>query len=73
MHIFFNFVSNSVLFHISNLLKFFFCNKQRFHLTEMGNKSNRRPGQAQSPSLERNLSTSEIETSQRNETTIETQ
>ena len=38
----------------------------------MGNKRNRRPRQAQSPSLERDLSASEIETSQGNETTIET-
>ena len=38
----------------------------------MGNKRNRRPRQAQSPSLERDLSTSDFETSQGYETTIET-
>ena len=38
----------------------------------MGNKRNRRPIQAQSPSVERALSASEVETSQGNETTIET-
>ena len=38
----------------------------------MGYKRNRRPRQGQSPSLERELSTSEIETSQGNETVIET-
>ena len=38
----------------------------------MGNKRNRRSRRGQSPSLERELSTSEIETSQGNETVIET-
>ena len=38
----------------------------------MGNKKNRRFRRGQSPSLERELSTSEIETSQGNETVIET-
>ena len=38
----------------------------------MGNKRNRRSRRGQSPSLERELSTSEIETSQSNETVIET-
>ena len=38
----------------------------------MGNKTNRRSRQAQSPSLERELSISEVETSQSNETVIET-
>ena len=38
----------------------------------MGNKRNRRFRRGQSPSLERELSTSEIETSQGNETVIET-
>ena len=38
----------------------------------MGNKINRRSRRAQSPSLERELSTSERETSQGNETIIET-
>ena len=38
----------------------------------MGNKRNRRSRQGQSPSLERGLSASEIETSQGNETVIET-
>ena len=38
----------------------------------MGNKRNRRPRQAQSPLLERDLSATEVETSQSNETTIET-
>ena len=38
----------------------------------MGNKRNRRSRRGQSPSLERELSTSEIETSQANETVIET-
>ena len=38
----------------------------------MGNKRNRRSGQAQSHSLERELSTSEVGTSQGNETIIET-
>ena len=38
----------------------------------MGNKRNRRPRQGRSPSLERELSASEIETSQGNETVIET-
>ena len=37
----------------------------------MGNKRNRRSRRGQSPSLERELSTSEIETSQGNETVIE--
>ena len=55
-----------------NLIKILFSNKQPFRLTEMGNKQNRRPRQAQSPSLERDLSASEVEASQGNETTIET-
>ena len=38
----------------------------------MGNKRNRRSRRGQSPSLERELSASEIETSQGNETVIET-
>ena len=38
----------------------------------MGNKRNRRSRRGQSPSLERELSTSEIETSQGNGTVIET-
>ena len=38
----------------------------------MGNKRNRRSRHAQSPSVERDLSASEVETSQGNETTIET-
>ena len=38
----------------------------------MGNKRNRRSRQAQSHSLERELSTSEVGTSQGNETIIET-
>ena len=38
----------------------------------MGNKRNRRSRQGQSPSLESKLSTSEIETTQGNETVIET-
>ena len=38
----------------------------------MGNKRNRRSRRGQSPSLERELSTSEIETSQGNENVIET-
>ena len=38
----------------------------------MGNKRNRRSIRGQSPSPERELSTSEIETSQGNETVIET-
>ena len=38
----------------------------------MGNKRNRRSRRGQSPSLERELSTSEVETSQGNETVIET-
>ena len=38
----------------------------------MGNKRNRRSRRGQSPSLERELSTSEIETSKDNETVIET-
>ena len=38
----------------------------------MGNKRNRRSRRGQSPSLERELSTCEIETSQGNETVIET-
>ena len=38
----------------------------------MGNKRNRRSRRGQSPSLERQLSASEIETSQGNETVIET-
>ena len=38
----------------------------------MGNKRNRRSRRGQSPSLERELSTSEIETSQGNESVIET-
>ena len=38
----------------------------------MGNKRNRTSRRGQSPSLERELSTSEIETSQGNETVIET-
>ena len=38
----------------------------------MRNKRKRRPGQAQSPSSERDLSASEVETPQGNETTIET-
>ena len=38
----------------------------------MGNKRNGRSKRGQSPSLERELSTSEIETSQGNETVIET-
>ena len=38
----------------------------------MGNTRNRRSRRGQSPSLERELSTSEIETSQGNETFIET-
>ena len=42
-----------------------------FNLTEMGNKRNRRSRRGQSPSLERELSASERETSQGNETVIE--
>ena len=38
----------------------------------MGNKRNRRSRRGQSPSIEKELSTSEIETSQGNETVIET-
>ena len=38
----------------------------------MGNRRNRRSRRGQSPSLERELSTSEIETSRGNETVIET-
>ena len=38
----------------------------------MGNKKNRRSRHAQSPSLERDLSASESETSKNNETFIET-
>ena len=38
----------------------------------MGNKRNRRSRRGQSPSFERELRTSEIETSQGNETVIET-
>ena len=38
----------------------------------MGNERNRRSRRGQSPSLERELSTSEIKTSQGNETVIET-
>ena len=50
----------------------FLSPKQHFNLTEMGNKRNRRSRRGQSPSVERVLSTSEIETSQGNETVIET-
>ena len=46
--------------------------KTAFNLTKLGNKRNRRSRRGQSPSLERELSTSEIETSQGNETVIET-
>ena len=46
--------------------------KQHYNLTKMGNKRNRRSRRGQLPSLERELSTSEIETSQGNETVIET-
>ena len=50
----------------------FFSPKQHFNLTKTGNKRNKRSRRGQSPSLERELSTSEIETSQGNETVIET-
>ena len=43
-----------------------------FNLAKTGNKRNRRSRRGQSPSLERELSASEIETSQGNETVIET-
>ena len=46
--------------------------KTAFYLTKMGNNRNRRSRRGQSPLIERELSTSEIETSQGNETVIET-
>ena len=59
-------------YFIFQLLKFHLSSKQHFHLTEMGNKRDRRSSKAQSPSLENDLSASENETSQGNETNIET-
>ena len=50
----------------------FFSPKQHFNLTKLGNKRTRRSRRGQLPSLDRELSTSEIETSQGIETVIET-
>ena len=71
MYIFFNSIFNSVLFHLSTFFNFFSPTNNIFTYLR-GNKRNKRSRQAQSPSLGRELSASEVGTSQGNETIIET-
>ena len=63
----------SQLYFISSddLIETVLSNKHYFNPTEMGNKRNRRSRRGQSPSLERDLSASEAEALQSNETMIE--
>ena len=71
MRIFLQLYFNLILLCSSFYLKFF-SPKQQFNQTKTGSKRNRRSRRGQSPSLEIELSTSEIETSKGNETVIET-